>query len=717
MSAKNLVARIGQIATRGKHKDRFLFVGVCEPRSSLEKIFYLIEIDSPWVNGEKIKNIIVNTLDESWRSADRKDRIDTFEETIKKINLGLGDLAHSGEHEWIGKLNAIIGLSAGNQLIFSQTGKISGYLFRGNKISHITEKPLETEEAHPLKTFISIINGSVALKDKAIVGNAGLYTHLSLDRLRQILSTYSYKDAIAEITKTLRRSRIKDVNLMVFDFVGEDEVTTPDDDKPDIILLDDIPDSKPLHYTKVFFKGAAKGAKATGKGIKIFGKFWMRVVQPKISGKARAVSGRVKDLSTRALKPVSEKLGTVPRVNYFTKKPGRGAGGLIGLKRFFGNLVLWSGQLLKPGNRKYLYITLIVLLLAIGFLKIQMNNRQNTSLKTQNESLASLDSARDLYAKALDDLGLKLEGGKEKLIQAQDAANNAAESPAIRDEAKNLLTQIQAKLDELNNTIRISAGKEPTFSLPGENLKIYAVGADLYVFNSVGEISKFDTRKKTLISVTSIGKDNGTIKNLAFSDTLDNFFCYTDKAKVIKIDLGSGTISDEAITDQNGNWENAVGIATFSTNIYLLDANAGEIWKHSKNDNGYSKGISYLTKPTIPIKEAVDMSIDGDIYVLKGDGSVVRVKKAVEDTSFGVNKPPTPDDKISSPVKIYVSVDSNSIYILDKGANRVLEFSKTGAYKKQYVADSELPITDFAVNAKIKKFWLLAGTKVFELDI
>jgi len=67
--------------------------------------------------------------------------------------------------------------------------------------------------------------------------------------------------------------------------------------------------------------------------------------------------------------------------------------------------------------------------------------------------------------------------------------------------------------------------------------------------------------------------------------------------------------------------------------------------------------------------------------------------------------------------KCDVSVDSNSIYILDKGANRVLEFSKTGAYKKQYVADSEVAITDFAVNAKIKKFWLLAGTKVFELDI
>ncbi|MCL5795201.1 MAG: hypothetical protein M1338_02490, partial [Patescibacteria group bacterium] len=62
MSDKNLVARIGQIATKGKHKERFLFVGTIEPAESQDRFFYLIEIDTPWVDGEKIKNAIVGTL-------------------------------------------------------------------------------------------------------------------------------------------------------------------------------------------------------------------------------------------------------------------------------------------------------------------------------------------------------------------------------------------------------------------------------------------------------------------------------------------------------------------------------------------------------------------------------------------------------------------------------------------------------------------------------
>ena len=87
MSAKALVARIGQVATSGKHKDRFLYVGTIEPKDSLEKFFYLIEIDSPWVNGEKIKNAIINTLGENYQPVSSKDKVDALEEIIKKINL------------------------------------------------------------------------------------------------------------------------------------------------------------------------------------------------------------------------------------------------------------------------------------------------------------------------------------------------------------------------------------------------------------------------------------------------------------------------------------------------------------------------------------------------------------------------------------------------------------------------------------------------------
>lgn len=710
MSDKSLVARIGQIATKGKHKERFLFVGTIDPRDSRERFFYLIEIDTPWVDGEKIKNAIVNTFGEAWTAG--RDKMEVFENAIKEINAALGDLSQAGEHEWVGKLNAIIGISSGDELIFSQTGKISGYLFRGNKISHITEKQLEGEEAHPLKTFVSIINGNVAALDKVIIANSELYSHLALDRLRQILSTFSYKDAIVEIAKTLRKTKIKDVNLIVFD-LAEADADLPADEKPDIILLDDIPDSQALHYTKVFFKGLGRGAKATGRGVKKMGEFWAKSVGPKIL-KRNKNSSAPKESSGPTFKPASERFGTAPRVNYFNKKTTKSSGFASGVSFFAANLVHWSKALIRPENRKYLYIAILVVLLGIGFIKIQINSKKNQSLSTSKDNVASLDSARSLYSKALDDLGLKKSGGKDELIAARDAAIKATGTPAIADEAKNLLNQIQTKLDSLNAATRIASNISPSFSFSADPVGVFAVGANIFSIFGDGTISQYDTRAKSTQKFGQVDRNLGKVVDASYNDSDNSLLILTDKPTVAKLDISAKSISEVTLIT-GATWEKSVAITTYSTNIYLLDTDAGQIWKHTASAPGYSKGSANVPKQPVSLKTSTDLAVDGNIYILKPDGAVVKVAKTLEDTSFTISGIPTPDAKIASPLKIFTDQSSNSLYIIDKGANRVLQFTKAGAYQKQYVLDG-MTLTNFAVNEKLKKLWLISDSKVFELD-
>ncbi|MEI6144290.1 MAG: hypothetical protein WCP91_01680 [Candidatus Berkelbacteria bacterium] len=711
MSDKNLVAGIGAIATKGKHKERFLFVGTIEPKDTLDRFFYLIEIDSPWVDGEKIKNAIVGTLGDDWHLG--ADKAESFETVIKKINAALGEVSQSGEHEWVGKLNAIIGLISGGELIFSQTGRISGYLFRGNKISHITEKPVEGEEAHPLKTFVSIIDGSVAALDKVIIANTEFYSHLSLDRLRQIFATFSYKDAIAEITKNLRKSKIRDVNLMVFD-LRDIESQLEEDEKPDIIFLDDIPDSAPLHYTKMFFKGLSSGAKATGRGARKAGEFWAKNIQPKISSGAEKVGSKIKDTSGKTLRPVTERLGSVPKVNYFNRKTNSGSGFLSNIVYFFSNLILWSKALIKPNNRKYLYIAILVLLLAVGFIKIQMNSKKNQSVSVSSENIANLDTARSLYSKALDDLGLKKTNGKDELISARDAAAKATATPAIADEAKNLLSQIQAKLDTLNLATRITTGVSPIFSFSDNSIETYAVGANLFSVSADGKIAEYDTRAKTSESYGQVSADLGKVVDTVYNDSDSSLLMLTDKPTVVKLDIGSKSLSETKLAS-DATWEKSLGIAVYSSNIYLLDGDAGQIWKHTLSSGNYSKGVSYITKQPISLKASTSVAVDGNVWVLKSDGAVVKIAKSVEDATFAVSGIPTPDTKITTPTKFFTDQSSNSLYILDKSASRVLQFAKTGVYQKQYVLDG-MNLTSFAVNEKLKKLWLISDTKVFELD-
>lgn len=708
MSKENLVAKIGQIATRGKHKDGFLYVGTVEPKGSTSVFFYLIEIDTPWVNGEKVRDAIVFQLLES-RPDDRV-TIENFESTVKRINNSLADITEQGEHEWIGKLNSIIGVVSNSEIIFSQTGNISGYLFRANKISHITEKSVENEEKLPQKTFLSIINGEIAEGDKVIIANSKLYSHFSLERLRQNLTSFKYRDAIDEIARSLRKIKVRDVNLMIFEFASQNE--SNGSEKPEIILLDEIPESKILHYSKIIYRGTITGVKATGKGAKSAVSWWEKNIQPKISDRFKKTSSKAKEVGSSALKPVSEKISGLPKINYFNQKQ-RSKGSKA--KDFLTNISYWIKELLKPENRKYLYIGLIVILLVFGFIKIQINSKNNSGIKKQADSLASLNSARDLYSTAIDDIGLNRDGGKEKLIQSRDLAKQAIESPAIEEEAKNLLFQIQAKLDELNNTQRIKSGTEANYTISGDQPLIYAVGADIYSFSSQGEINLYDTRKKNSSQVASIGENAGRIISLAFSDSANLFYIYTDQQKILTYDLSSSTVSD--LLTSEGEWGKSVAISIFSTNIYLLDASDGVVWKHVKQTQGYSTGVDYTKNVDRSLSGAKSLAIDGDIYILTSEGSVIKIRSSVEDNNFAIFGTPTPEDSISGPEKIFTNSDTASIFIFDKGNNRVLEYAKTGQYKRQFAADNDISINDFAVNTKMQKLWLLSGNNVFEIEI
>ena len=711
MTEVNLVAKIGQIATRSKHKDRFLYVGTIEPKDLAEVFFYLIEIDTPWVDGEKIKNTILFELLENSKTTGAKSQVDSFEQVVKNINNNLAELAAKGEHEWIGKLNSIIGLLSGNEIIFSQTGNISGYLFRANKISHITEKPLEKDELLPQKTFLSLINGEVSQNDKVIIANSKLYSHISLDRLRQTLTTFKYLDAIDEIAKNLRKTKIKDVNAIVFEFNGQDgneenQVET----KPNIIILDDIPESKLLHYSKVAYRGAISGAKHAGRGAKLAVSWWQKNVQPKIVNGVKSINKKKKSV-TEANRSSNEKFSGLPKINYFNrenKARNRKA------KDFFANLVYWFRELLAEKNRKFLYIGLIILLLGIGFIKIQINSRDNLGVAKQAESLESLNSARNLFSQAIDDLGLNREGGKEKLIESKTLAQKATESAAIKDEATNLLDQIQSKLDEINSAVRLTRSAEANYTITGEQPIIYAVGADIYSFSKNGDISKYDTRKKSSDSLASIGQSDGKIISITYSDSANLFYLYTDAKKVVVFDLATNSIEDLGL-EENSQWENASAISIFSTNIYLLDPESGQIWKHLKTGDQYSAGTKYLST-NLTVK-SISLAIDGDVYVLNEDGSVLKIRRSVVDTAFSIAGTPTPENQINSPMKIFTDVDTTTIFVFDKAENRVIEYSKTGQYKRQFVADKEIEISDFAVNEKMQKIWLLSGNNIYELDM
>ena len=241
MSKNDLKIQSAIVTTKEKLPNRLLITGKLVYPETYDNVFlfYIIEINCSWTSCTKVKKAIVDELEQAVKIGITN--IGQFESLVNNINEALDKVSVDGENIWIGKINAIIGLINHTELILTQTGSLSGYIFRGKKISSLVELSLPSD--HPLKTFIDITEGELAAGDKLIFANSTLFDHFSLDRLRQLTGIKSAKESILELSRNLRRNRVYDVNSIIIEAVPLDQIENKEtNDLPEIIYLDNPDD-------------------------------------------------------------------------------------------------------------------------------------------------------------------------------------------------------------------------------------------------------------------------------------------------------------------------------------------------------------------------------------------------------------------------------------------------------------------------------------------
>lgn len=201
------------------------------------------------------------------------------------------------------------------------------------------------------------------------------------------------------------------------------------------------------------------------------------------------------------------------------------------------------------------------------------------------------------------------------------------------------------------------------------------------------------------------------LKSEALYFTLDEKNVYLITSKEISSIAKGG--SSKTLVENDDNWEDVGGLATYNTNLYVLDKKQNQILKFINSGSQYSKA-DYLTSDEKPdFSKAVSITIDNNIYVLFGNGEITKYFKGnAQDFSLkGLDKP------MSSPTKIYSNPDFDNIYILDNGNSRVLVFDKKGEFKAQYKTDVIKNAKDFEVLEKDKKIFILSSGKIYQIDI
>lgn len=738
MPKNELVIRSSCLATREKLPEKILATGKIHLSLPDQFLFYLIEIATPWTSGQKIKKAIVETLEKNATYDDAFDE-ERFEKLLTQTNESLSRIVSGGEASWIGNLNAVIGLVDRNQISLAQTGRISGYLFRKGKISTLADSSPTLETPHPLKTFSDITSGQFVAEDRVVIGNTELYNHLSLDRIRRATEGLSAPEFIFELSKTLKKGKIFSANVFAIEAIDKNVAEElPLTDFPEIIYLDQPEENVLKHLNKKYGPKLRLALNTSGHHLTKAGSYLSKTSkegyrkahlswQEKYGPKTKDFIKKSAPALAKALK--STKDSVAPQIDKFKQdkhfrqfkiktrnyahNPNSPFGKILSVVIDF--VLVLKNWAARKESRKYLLLILIVILISVGYFKISANSQNNNSAKNQQEIALAYDQAKESYAKAKENLALGKATGSGELENALTLANKAKESETNKEAATKLARQIQADLDTINKTVRIYSDLAGSFSTPEKSILASQIGSTIYIFCTYGKVYSANSGDSVAKLIASIGKADGEPISLTNSPTGSEIFIYTSNKKVISFDTKSNTATNLSTTDSS-EWEDATGIAAFSSNIYLLDKQSGNIQKHSKSDSGYSAASSYIGAKKDYAKDALGLAIDGNVYVLMGDGSVNKFSKGSKDSSFSLQAVAGTNAKIEEPEKIYTADDTNYIYVLDKKFNRIVKFDKSGQFVKSYALDGS-PIIDFTINEKLKKIWLVSEEKIIEADL
>lgn len=125
-------------------------------------------------------------------------------------------------------------------------------------------------------------------------------------------------------------------------------------------------------------------------------------------------------------------------------------------------------------------------------------------------------------------------------------------------------------------------------------------------------------------------------------------------------------------------------VDSYFGNFYVLDPQANKLWRYLPTADGYSAAPeSYFpANQAIDLTSAVDLAIDGDVYILYKDGRIGKFEGG-QPAGFnltGLDKP------LNNPVAIFTAPNESvqHLYIADTGNRRIVQLNKDGSFVRQF---------------------------------
>ncbi len=631
-----------------------------EGGESSGKIYICLEILQNSLDTEKIGEIMFDRMRKVFFSDADVDGYERFEEAIKEVNRSLNEYRVERGNDWLGKLNVIIMAIVGNQLYLTQSGDAEAYLVRKKLTSTISD---DLSEADSRDVFTNIASGDLEHGDLVLVSTTRLLRYVSKTDLSRHVGG-SLQSTVQGIKDFLHGEVVERVGLIVIQ--GS-------------VVQAGAPVEQVAHVREESFSGAAG---AGGRGL-AGAPAWLSGLASK--GRQMAVkywqkgSAYTRDL----LREGGEKREKVSNNPWDFTNWGK--------------------------DKIMIAIVALVLVLTVGVWWLRAKSDESSKIQMLADDLVQV---REQINSAVTTGQFDKARAGDMLNAAEQKAITVLNSGYHKSKARDLLDMILETRDRLDGVMHPKMEKMVDLSTKRENVsalglvklkdKLYAYEYNaLYpiMLDQVGDPLTVDDNEKVVAAVNYEDKDSIL------------FLTESGKIKEFKDDNMS------FLTTTDGSFKKGVNMQAYSNKIFILDPSGNQIWRYTRRRDTFDAAQAYATGADL--KNAIDLAIDGNIYVLGQDGFITKLFQGNKE-DFPIKKQPV--KTVTTAKAIYSEADMSQIYVLDAGESRVLVYLKddrTGGavYTGQYIFDDLKDIRDFFVDKNTNTMYVLTEKELYRTNL
>ncbi|MBP9717878.1 hypothetical protein KBD59_01135 [Candidatus Gracilibacteria bacterium] len=656
-----------------------------DPSGQAGKVFMALEIVNNQSEAEEIGELIFTTFRTHFYKHLDLDGYERFEESLKAVNAAIEDLKRQKATRFIGTLHMALATVVGENLYISVTGEAEVYLVRKRFVSAISEGLVEDPK---FEGFLNIANGSLEEGDTVLLSSTRLMRYITKTELGKLLHVGGegqIGNALQELhdyLKTEILGRAAATGL----YIGEGVEVTEE--------------------------MAAKMGRSSG----------VDAMDPGMFDDQRGPSmvTRMRDVVGQVFSKMRSKASKLPKVEEVmpSKETMGRVGGVVGnmfssVGRVFGKVTdklqhrsTFLGRFSR--QRVLVVIVLLVVVLVGGVFWLQTSAGQREVIAAQQ---AKLNQAHDLISEATTFGQFDKAKASELLNAAEQQALAVLNSNYMRGEAVKVLDDINETRDSLDEIKRV---KQPTVVADLTEKRQGAIALGLLALKE--HIYSFEYNALYEIVLDKL-QDPLTISSLQSVvmgtnyDEGDSLVFLTKTGKLIEFKDGRFL----EVSTKDGIWKVGVDLKSYGERLYVLDSERNQIWRYTRKRDGFEAGEAY--NQDADLKKAVSLAIDGSVYVLNNDATVIQLYQGKKQ-EYPLRKSPLV--ALKAPTKIYTALEMNYVFILEPSQKRVLLYRKDprngGAqYVSQYIFDNTGVLRDLIV--KDNRLYVVDDTKVYYVNL